>query len=128
MRRVAEGQHHFDEEQTTRWVHCLADIAKDSQALILVPIVDDVRKNISICPSGDVLEEIAGLNRHPITHAFGGKQSRCIRHNMRSVEQNAARPGMMGKDGRQHVAGRSADVEPQRRLEAPGYGCRPSSR
>src|SRR5712671_6396713 len=27
MRRVAEGQHHFDEEQTTGRVHCLADIA-----------------------------------------------------------------------------------------------------
>jgi len=73
--------------------------------------MDDVRKDVSIRTCGDALEEIAGLYYYPIAHAFGIKQSRCIRHNMRAVEQDAARSCMMGKDGRQHVAGRTADID-----------------
>ena len=35
----------------TSRVNCLADVAEDCKALILVPVMDDVRKNVSIGPS-----------------------------------------------------------------------------
>ena len=91
---------HFDEEQTAGRVHCLADIAKDSQALILVPIVDDVRKDVSIRPSGDVLEEIAGLNRHPITHAVSQFPQKSMSAIYKAVEKPATSPiGTNGPTG-----------------------------
>lgn len=59
MRHVAGWQDHFDEKQTTGRVHCLAYKAEDRKASIFVPVMDDVRKNISVCPDGNRLEEIA---------------------------------------------------------------------
>ncbi len=78
MRRIAGWQHHFNDQQTTGWLHRLADMAKDRKALVFVPVMEDVRKDVSIRPVGDTFEEIAGLDRHPIAYAFGVKQSRCV--------------------------------------------------
>src|SRR5258708_11609116 len=127
MRSVAGRQHHFDAEKATGRVHRLADMAEDREALTFVPVVDNVRKNVSICSIGNTREEIAGLNRHPIAHALRPKQSRCVLYDMRPVEQYAARRGMIGKDSRQHVTGRAANVNDgleNRKIISSGDGWR----
>src|SRR5437016_7590275 len=110
MRSVAVWQQHFDDGHATGRVHRLADMAEDRKALILVPVVDDVRKNVSICPGGDTREEIAGLNRHPIAHALGPKQSRCVLYYMRPVKQYSARRSVTSKNSGEHIPDRAADV------------------
>jgi len=71
MRDVAGRQHHLDNQQATGWVHRLADMAKDRQTPILVPIVDDVRENVSIASTGDACEEVASFYRYPIVDSLG---------------------------------------------------------
>ena len=56
MRDVAGRQHHLDDQQATGWVHRLANMAEDRQTPILVPVMDDVRENISTRPAGDAGE------------------------------------------------------------------------
>src|SRR5262249_49926535 len=52
MQRVAFWQHHFHYQQTAIRFDCLADMAKDRETLILVPVMDDVRKDVSIPTRG----------------------------------------------------------------------------
>ena len=42
MCRIAEWQHHFDDNQSPSGVHRLADVAKDRKTLVFTPIMDDM--------------------------------------------------------------------------------------
>ena len=96
MSDVAGRQHHLDDQQATGWVHRLTNMAKDCQTPILVPVMDDVREDISIRPAGDACEEVPRFNRYPIADTLGLKQAGGILHNVRPIEQYAARFGMQG--------------------------------
>jgi hypothetical protein len=111
MGRIAGWQYHFDDQQSTSGVHRLADMAENRQALIFAPVMDNVREYVSIRTGGDACEEIAGLNRHPIAHALGIKQRRCIFHDVWPVEQDPAGARMTAKHGCQHVTGGAANVD-----------------
>ena len=42
------GQHELDDEQLRARLHRLAAVAEDGQALVLVPVVDDVRQDVGV--------------------------------------------------------------------------------
>jgi hypothetical protein len=77
MRRVAGWQHHFDEKQMTNRVHSLAHKAKDRKALIFVPVMDDVRKNISVCPGGNRPTPDIAVHRTNRFQSDDGRPANC---------------------------------------------------
>jgi hypothetical protein len=86
-------------------------MGKNCEALILAPVMQDVRQDIGIAAGPYSLKEVADLNGHAVAYSLGCKQSGCVSHDMRQVEQHAARPLMAGEDSREHIAGRTANID-----------------
>jgi CBS domain-containing protein len=59
VRRITRCENHLDDQQTTGRTDRLADVTEDRQAFTVVPVVDDMRKDVGIGASGDMLKEIA---------------------------------------------------------------------
>src|ERR1700754_2020114 len=110
MWRVAVGQDRLDDQQLAVRFHDPAAMTEDREALLLAPVVNDVRKDVSVATGRSRLEEISGLDAHTIHHAFGFEQCGGVIHDMRPIEQHATRPGMAREYGGKHVAGRASYI------------------
>ena len=91
--------------------HGSADVTEDHYALLFAPVVDDMRKDIGVAAGWNPFEEGPRLDGDSVLDSPGGKQRRRVRHDMRPVKQDAARPGMARQDGRKQVPGRTSDID-----------------
>ena len=71
-------------------IHRAPAVAEDREALVLRPIVDDVREQIGIAAAWDALEETARLDRDAVRQSARLNQRRRVANDMRQVVENAA--------------------------------------
>ena len=69
------------------------------KALFLAPIVNDVRHDIRVGPSRNVLEEAAGFDSDAVRHPVLLNERRRIAHHMRHIEQDAGGSFMPPENG-----------------------------
>src|SRR5262249_55870249 len=83
-------------------------MSKDREALIFVPVMNDVRQHVGIPAGRCRFEEITGLDRHTIADAFCLEQWGCFGHHMRKTEP--ARFSIRGEDGGKKFPRPTADI------------------
>ena len=127
MRYIAGREHHLDDKQTTIGADYLATMTKDSKALFLTPIVDDMRQQVSVAACGHGLKKIAGLNGNAFINAVRSEGRVSITHHVRQIEQHAVRSAMLGQYRCKQVAGSPADINDileYRKIVSARYGRR----
>ena len=111
VRRVALRQHELDDQQLGAPLHRFAAVAENRQALILVPIVNDVRQDVGVPARRNAVEEAPVLDRDSAFHPVRAQQRRRVRDDMRAIEEDASRLGVAFEDVAQHVPGGAADID-----------------
>src|SRR5579863_5073422 len=110
MRRVARRDDGLNDQEATIRLDGATAATQDGETLVLVPVVDDVRQQVGVAPTGNAVKEIARLDRDPLFDATRPKQGGSVAHDMRPVEQNTSWRSVVGQDRGQHVARRATYV------------------
>ena len=110
MRDVAGRQDHFDDQQPAARFHRLPAIDEDRDAIVLVPVMDDVRQQVRITSCWNVLEEIDGFDGEAIGEAARFDQRGCFTNDVREVGENAARSRVTLENRGQQITRPAADV------------------
>ena len=110
VKGVAAIQHHLQDQQSGRRRHRAVAVTEDGEALLLAPVVDDVRQQVEIASRRNPLEEAARAEGHAVGHPAGLDQRRGAGGAVRQIEECAVWSGMAGENRRQQVTGAAADV------------------
>ena len=94
MRRIPRRQHHFNEKEAAVRAHGLAAVLQNGDALILVPVVDNVRQHVGITALWNALEEVARTYGYAVRNTPLLQEGRRVGNDVGPVEQDAARSGM----------------------------------
>src|SRR5712691_9923582 len=110
MRRVAGGEHHLDDQQSGTRLHGPAAIPQDGQALVLIPVMNNVREDIRVATGGNALEEIASLDRDSTGKTVRLNERGCFPNDVRLIKQDTTGADVALENFDQQIAGAAANV------------------
>src|SRR5664279_942604 len=108
---VTGRQDHIDDQQSAIGLHGFATMTENCQALLIAPIVHDMRQDVGVAAGGHCLEEISSLDGYTIHNTIGFEQLGRVDYHMRPIEQQATRSWVSLKDSGEHIAGRPSDID-----------------
>src|SRR5262249_415453 len=98
-----------DQERAV-FLHRVATVAENREALLLGPVVDDVREDVGVSAGRNALEEVPRLDRDAIRDAAGREHPAGLGDDVGPIEEAAARTLVTGEDRGEEVPGSPADV------------------
>src|SRR5262245_57876481 len=126
MRLIASRQDHLDNQQATAGFHGGPAVTENRETLWLTPIVNDVREQIGVASTGNLVKKTARLDRDAVRHPSCLKECGSIAHDMRKVVEDAVTSAILSQYCRQQIPRRSSNIDNDlcvREIVGRGHSC-----
>src|SRR5262249_6602036 len=95
---VARRQDELHDQERAAFLHRVATVAENREALLLGPVVDDMREDVGVAAGRNALEEVPRLDRDAIRDAAGREHPAGLGDDVGPIEEEAARTLVTGED------------------------------